>query len=214
VLARLFDEPDPKPGWLRERAAELVDPARPGDWNQALMEHGATLCTPRAPRCGDCPAAPWCAARAAGTVRERPAAVGRRAPRRLALALAVLHAGGRVLLERRPTGGLLGGLWAFPEAEVGDGDVAADVIRVLASARRLEPVGEPLALPPVEHRFTHIHAVYQPFALDVHTASPRRTRVPRGAAWIDAARPTRHALPVAQREVLESFRRHVALEVA
>src|SRR5688572_31827881 len=55
VLARLYDEPEPTARWLRERAAALVDPARPGDFNQALMELGATVCRPRSPDCARCP---------------------------------------------------------------------------------------------------------------------------------------------------------------
>ncbi|NIR79826.1 MAG: A/G-specific adenine glycosylase, partial [Gemmatimonadetes bacterium] len=67
VLSRLFDEPDPKPAWLRETAGALVDPDRPGDWNQALMELGATVCAARRPACPSCPVSGWCGARAAGT---------------------------------------------------------------------------------------------------------------------------------------------------
>ncbi|HSM59782.1 MAG TPA: A/G-specific adenine glycosylase, partial [Longimicrobiales bacterium] len=78
VLARLFDEPAPTRAWLRDRAGHLVDPGRPGDWNQALMDLGAAVCTPRSPSCGACPVARWCAARAAGTQAERPAPAVRR----------------------------------------------------------------------------------------------------------------------------------------
>ncbi len=72
VSSRLFDLPDPKPGEVRKLAVSLVDPVRPGDFNQALMELGATLCTPRAPSCRDCPLEELCAARARGAEEERP----------------------------------------------------------------------------------------------------------------------------------------------
>lgn len=115
VLARLYDLADPKPAWLRERAGALVDPDRPGDWNQALMELGATICTPRRPDCPACPVAPWCAARAVGTQAQRPAPASKREVPSARFALAVLERDGRLLLERRPDDGLLAGLWAFPE---------------------------------------------------------------------------------------------------
>ena len=67
VMARLFDEREPTTSWLRERAGALVDPERPGDFNQALMDLGATVCTARAPVCGVCPLAPDCLA--AGAAR-------------------------------------------------------------------------------------------------------------------------------------------------
>ena len=73
VLCRLFDLEAPTAARLREKAAALVDPGRPGDFNEALMELGATVCTPRSPGCGGCPVRGWCRARAAGTVAERPA---------------------------------------------------------------------------------------------------------------------------------------------
>ena len=55
VFARLFDRAEPMAAWLRATAAQMVCAERPGDWNQALMELGATVCTPRSPKCGECP---------------------------------------------------------------------------------------------------------------------------------------------------------------
>ena len=79
VLARLYDMADPRPAWLRKTAGDLVDPGRPGDWNQALMELGATVCTPRSPECRGCPIAEWCAARAESARRSTARASSARA---------------------------------------------------------------------------------------------------------------------------------------
>ena len=120
VLSRLMDAPAPTPRELEEWAGALVDPDRPGDFNQALMELGALVCAPRSPDCGGCPVAAWCAARAAGTQAERPAAGPRKTPPLVDEAVAVLACPGpagqatRVLLRKRPEEGLLGGLWEFP----------------------------------------------------------------------------------------------------
>ncbi len=209
VLARVFDEADPKPAWLRDAAAALVDQERPGDWNQALMELGATVCTPRAPTCGRCPVADWCAAHHAGTEAERPAPRARRVPRTLLLAAVVVVRGGSVLLERRPEQGLLGGMWAFPEAEVTRATDAAQVAVEVAQRLIGASLGEPSPLPACEHRFTHIQATYLPYVVDAVLGDGAGRHPPDGVAelrWVDLAGPAELALPVAQRRILQSAR--------
>ncbi len=206
VLARLFDVADPKPSWLRNTATRLLDRDRPGDWNQALMELGATVCAPVAPRCGECPAAPWCRAKASGTPEDRPARRERSAGRRAVLALAVLREGARVLLRRRPLGGLLGGMWAFPERELpaeaegqAVGEVAGRAALAMAEELGVAPCGVPELLAPLEHRFTHIHAVYLPCVVPVAA----RGAGDENEAWVEPGAPSELALPTAQRRLLE-----------
>jgi A/G-specific adenine glycosylase len=103
---------------LREEAARWLDADAPGDSNQALMELGARVCTPRAPRCGECPLATGCAALATGTPERYPARARPGAPRRVALLVAIVERGGRVLLFRRGEGeALLAGTWELPWIE-------------------------------------------------------------------------------------------------
>jgi A/G-specific adenine glycosylase len=211
VLARVFDEPTPKPAWLRGTAAGLVDPVRPGDWNQALMELGATVCTPRAPRCGGCPLAEWCLALKRGTQAERPAAVPRRAPRVETFVLAILHRAGRVLLERRPPDGLLGGMWAFPERQVANDTGFESAALAIADKMGAAVMGIPEPLPTCEHRFTHIHATYRPHLIDVARMNFAPATTPAAEVlWLAVMRPAEIALPVAQRRVLDSAREHLA----
>jgi len=92
VLSRLLDVGDPTPARLRDEATRLIDPDRPGDFNEALMELGATICTPRSPRCDACPVADECGALAAGTVAERPLRRVRRRVPRVEYAVAVVVA--------------------------------------------------------------------------------------------------------------------------
>uniref|UniRef100_UPI0028699C08 A/G-specific adenine glycosylase n=1 Tax=Deinococcus sp. TaxID=47478 RepID=UPI0028699C08 len=73
VLARVSGEAWPTDTWVQARAEALLDPARPGAWNEAVMDLGATVCTPRSPRCGQCPLSPWCAAYAGGHPEAFPA---------------------------------------------------------------------------------------------------------------------------------------------
>ena len=98
-------------------AEELVPERSPGDWNQALMELGATLCTPRTPCCARCPIRTTCEARRTGRVDRFPQARVRPATRKVRRASIVLERGDRLLLEHRGEGRLLRGLWEFPNAD-------------------------------------------------------------------------------------------------
>lgn len=101
-----------------ETAGELLDPVRPGDFNQAMMELGATLCVPRTPRCPVCPVEAWCHARAAGTQAQLP--VKRRKPRATALRLDLLllrspEPESLIFLVQRDTSeARLAGFWELP----------------------------------------------------------------------------------------------------
>jgi A/G-specific adenine glycosylase len=119
VLARWFGvRGDPSAASIRAKlwklAADLVSPRTPGDWNQALMELGATVCTPRAPRCERCPVGAECFARRSACIDEVPGRTRRRAPERVRRAALVVERRGRVLLVRHDDGRLLRGLWEFP----------------------------------------------------------------------------------------------------
>jgi A/G-specific adenine glycosylase len=121
VLARLLALRGPeyrKDGPYYNRAEELLDPERPGDWNQALMELGATVCAPREPRCGACPLRTRCRAHALGVTAELPEGRARRAPVAVHVAAALVEREGRVLLVRRPEGRLLGRMWEVPQTSL------------------------------------------------------------------------------------------------
>ncbi|HEX7118882.1 MAG TPA: A/G-specific adenine glycosylase [Longimicrobiales bacterium] len=135
VLSRLYDLPDPGAAELRARAAALVDADRPGDFNQALMELGATVCTPRTPACDGCPLASHCRARAAGTQLERPRPKRAKPVPECDVGTAIVVApGGALLLVRRPDDGLLGGLWEFPGEPVRPGEASVEAARRAAAA--------------------------------------------------------------------------------
>ncbi len=111
VLARLLGLQAPDAAAVRSGAAALLDPKRPGDANQAVMELGATVCLPRGPLCLNCPVQPWCRTRG-----EHPVA-----PRKPLTARSIVYAlaqntGGKVLLRRRaPEASLMAGMWELPE---------------------------------------------------------------------------------------------------
>ncbi len=140
-------------GWLEAR----LPTGRAGDFNQALMDLGATICIPKAPRCGRCPLAEDCLARAAGHQAELPISAPRKAPRAVSAVALIARRGGAVALTQRPATGLLAGLWGPPDGVVDPGGDADAVLSALLQglapgcAAAAWPVGT------VEHIFTHQH---------------------------------------------------------
>jgi A/G-specific adenine glycosylase len=184
VMARLYAVDTPVPAGkpeLKRRAADLVGVDRPGDWAQALMDLGATVCRPKAPLCDRCPLADGCAARAAGAPETWPRREARAArPRRFGLAW-VLVRGGEVALVRRPPQGLLGGMLALPTSDWRDRPWGADDAAALApSPVEWREVGE------IEHVFTH-------FALTLRVLRAEGDEAPAGATW--AGREALQGLP-------------------
>lgn len=144
VLARVFaiDE-DMRRGGMRKAeqiADAIVHEQDPGAWNQALMELGATICTPRDPSCDACPIAGECRARAEGRVGSLPVLGEKPKPRRRRMQAVVATRGGKVLLGRRRAEGLFGGLWEPPCAE-GDARVRAKLVASIGAAGQ-EVVGK------------------------------------------------------------------------
>ena len=153
VMARLFalevPLPDAKPR-LKAHAAELVRDDRPGDWAQALMDLGATVCRPKAPLCARCPLADGCAGLATGAPDSYPRRSPKAArPRRYGVAY-VLTCGTTTALVRRPPKGLLGGMLALPT-----GDWRATPWSDAEAMAAAPVVADWRASGEVEHVFTH-----------------------------------------------------------
>ena len=209
VLSRLFDLETPRPARLRALAAELIPSDRPGDFNQALMELGATVCSPRSPRCGECPLADGCIARARGTVAERPGGSARPPVPEFELGVAVaLGPEGRVLLVRRAERGMLGGLWQFParvtEADESPLEAAVEALRPLAP--EASPA-RPLAV--VAHAYSHRRHVYHAFLFRAQTEPELDPEALAVAGWTAAAweppEVSGRGLPAAQRRIARAL---------
>ena len=210
VLARLLDLADPTPGELRAQAEALVPSDRPGDFNQALMELGATVCTPRNPDCGACPIAELCRARTAGTQEERPARRPRKAvpTAEIGVAVSVRGSGDRwwAALVRRPMDGMLGGLWEFPADRIERGDNPASAARRAASASGVQVDFTRRRLPAVRHDYSHLRAFYHPFLFEIGgRAVPPPPPVEEGLRWMDLVEMDSSPLPGAQRAIVRSL---------
>ncbi len=151
---------------------------QPGQWNQALMELGALVCTPRAPRCPACPVRAQCKARARGVQHELPPAAVRRAVERVRRAVACVWDRGRLLVAKRD-GPLLDGLWEPPGTDLARGEDAA-----AALAARLAELGVRARIADTGRRERHT-ITHRDITVDVWEgvlAAPAPRRV--GLAWV------------------------------
>ncbi|MEM1386255.1 MAG: A/G-specific adenine glycosylase [Pseudomonadota bacterium] len=151
VMSRLFRIEVPLPAGkteMTEAAASLTPDHRPGDYAQAVMDLGATICTPRAPACGICPWIDPCHARAAGVQAELPRKLPKkRKPTRFGYVYLARRADDAWLLERRPDKGLLGGMLGWPGSEWCEAPMDTPPL----AAQWRDPGAE------VRHTFTHFH---------------------------------------------------------
>ena len=162
VLSRLCAAPRLSDTDAWRLAGELVPARDPDQFNQALMELGATLCTPRKPACPTCPVATVCEGRATGRPEDFPAPARKAKPRAVHAFGGVLVRRGRVLLLRRPSQGLLGGLWEIPNVSDQPASALVGLLRE-RTGLRTEP-GE--ALGEIRHRFSHIDLTLEVLRLD------------------------------------------------
>jgi A/G-specific adenine glycosylase len=185
VMARLggvsasIDEPATR-ARLRAAGQREVPSERPGDFTQAVMELGATICTPRNPRCGECPVRDACGALAAGKVDEIPRRSRKPARPTVRVACACVTDGARVLMIRRGAG-LLAGTWSLPEEAVASGAPRAVARRLAAAAgaRAAKLVHRGA----VRHVFTHRDVTAEVFRVEVARAG--RSRADRRWVAVD-----------------------------
>jgi A/G-specific adenine glycosylase len=217
VIARLYAIEEALPGVkpaIRRFAAALTPPLRPGDFAQAMMDLGATICTPRQPACILCPWNGACAARRLGAPELYPRKAAKTEGRlRRGAAFVAVRRDGFVLLRTRPERGLLGGMtevpttawthdfaiaaalaeaprWGLPQAD----QRGKKASRSKVSWRRIPGL--------VTHTFTHF-----PLELVIYMASvPEDTRAPDGTRWVEFARLDGEALPNVMRKVLAHAR--------
>jgi A/G-specific adenine glycosylase len=166
VFARLFDVSKSADSPAGEKilwkfAAQNLPKGRAGDYNQALMDLGATICLPKNPRCLHCPLTKICKARKNGTQNTRPVMKPKKTVPHYVHAAAVIIYKGCVLLAQRPSKGLLGGMWEFPNARV-NADPAEELTKALNDALRLK-VKKKETLGVIQHAYTHFKVTVHAF---------------------------------------------------
>lgn len=199
VLSRVYAVETPLPAAKPELRAwlETLAPAvRPGDFAQAMMDLGATVCTPRNPSCRRCPWETGCAGRAAGLAGALPnKAPGKAKPTRRGDAYFVQRFDGAVLLRKRPAKGLLGGMTEVPGSVWREGGAVKSGQPIEAAWVRVPGL--------VRHTFTHFHlelAVYQAHVSERNGAGEESA--PNGCMWVPQRELETQALPSVMRKVV------------
>jgi A/G-specific adenine glycosylase len=203
VVARLFAVatrlPAAKPE-IRSLALALTPDERAGDFAQAMMDLGATLCSPRRPACGLCPVVSGCAGHAQGLAEVLPYRDAKpERPRRRGVAFVALRDDSAVLLRERPLKGLLGGMLETPSSPwTGTGERAKAVLGhapLKASWREVPGL--------VEHIFTHFHLELSVYLAEVSAeAKLAKTAQPERCRWVHVRDLHEAALPSVMRKVL------------
>ena len=184
--------------WL-DRLAPLLPARRPGDFNQALMELGALVCRPRNPLCLCCPFESGCAAFAAGEQEIIPPPKALRTES-LTAVVGVVVENGRVLIQRRPAEGLLGGLWEFPGGKVEPGETLTEALaremreELGVSATRLKP------LLTVDHSYTRFRVTLHAFTCGL-TSAPKAD--PRRRRWVRLSELRGYPFPSGNAKIVE-----------
>ena len=196
VIARLHGLdtplPDVKPE-ITALARGLAPSERSGDYLQAVMDLGATTCTPRKPSCGRCPWAGFCIARAAGNAESLPNRRPRpERPTRRGVAFWVLAGNGDILLRRRPEKGLLGGMMEIPSTEWRETEL--DMEAAIAGAPFKADWTELDGM--VRHTFTHFH-------LELMVMTARAPDRNADGVWCPIYRLSDHALPTIMKKIVK-----------
>ena len=192
VLARVFNVAVPVSSpagkrCLSELAAANLPPGQAGDYNQALMDLGATICTPRAPDCSHCPLASLCLSFAAGIQEARPVHVARAPLPHYLVTAAVIQRDHQVLIAQRPDQGLLGGLWEFPGGkQQPDEDLVACLKREIGEELGAEiEVDEKVGI--YKHAYTHYRLTLHAYYCKLHNGTQPQPVQVQALRWVQLA---------------------------
>jgi len=178
VLSRIFTvDLNPKSAQgkshLLSIAQELLQPGKAGTFNQAMMELGALVCTPKSPKCSECPLANKCRAKTMNTMTSYPVQAPKKERPHYDIAAGIIWRGDEILIARRPEKGLLGGLWEFPGGKLENGEtlqqaVAREIreeLDVRVSVQELVTV--------IKHQYTHFKITLHAFHCKYLSGEPK-----------------------------------------
>jgi len=219
VLARMYNVQEPvgsKEGEKRfwTLANENLPPGQASSYNQALMDLGSLICTPKAPDCEKCPISEFCQARALGLQEERPVRSPRKKPPHLTVTAAVIQRDGKVLLAQRPSKGLLGGMWEFPGGTMEDGD--ADLQACLKREIREElgvviRVGDPFGV--YQHAYTHFRITLHAFKCDILSEEQPENLASERLLWVKLGDLTAYPMGKVDRQIAEKLQKEMENEI-
>jgi len=188
VLARVCNYSNPvnipaSQSELRRMAQDLLPAGKAGDYNQALMDLGATICTPRVPKCDSCPVQTVCAAASLQLQSSLPVMEKKQVIPHWNVTAAVLNRNGKVLIAKRPHNGLLGGLWEFPGGKVEAGETREQALEreIMEELGSRIHVNELLGV--YRHAYTHYRVTLYAFRSTIIDAEPQPIQA-SGIRWV------------------------------
>lgn len=188
---------------LRQRAQDLLDNQRPGEHNEAMMELGAVVCTPRSPSCGECPLSAGCVAFSEGRPESYPVKAQKKPVPEVPVAVAVIVSkDGRLLIQRRPEDGLLGGLWEFPGGKIEEGETAAEACRREVNEElgiEIDPIH---AITTIRHAYSHFKIVLSAWQCRLASGVPASSNG-QPWKWVTVAELNDYAFPRANRRLID-----------
>lgn len=229
VLCRVFAiQRDPKDATVREELWQLAETLLPhppaplpttkkmssgegpggeaGEHNEALMELGATICTPRHPRCDACPIAMHCEAKRLGLQDQLPIKTKRQPLPHFDVTAAVIRRNGRILIAQRPFGGRLGGLWEFPGGKVEAGESLPQCLRreIKEELGFRIRVGD--FITSIDHAYTHFKITLHAFECTVVSGEPRKLGV-EDFKWVRMGEMDRFAFAKTDLRIIEALKK-------
>jgi A/G-specific adenine glycosylase len=206
VLSRIFliEDDISKPAARKkfEGLAEfLIPPGEASNFNQALMEFGAKICIPKYPRCAGCPLQDVCEAYKEGMQEELPNKPKKKAPRPLDIATAIIRQHDSVLITRRPSEGLLAGMWEFPSVEQGPDETTETALNRLFLGKWDTSLTAEAHFANVQHTFSHLHWNLQAFSCSVLGEVAETVDV----RWVPVDKLKDFAMPVAHQKLAKAI---------
>ncbi len=211
VLCRLFRiRQDPRVSGTQKRlwrlAEELLPSGRARLFNQAMMELGATVCLPRSPRCDGCPVARMCEAKARGEQEKLPTRARKKPLPRHKVVVGVIYKNGKILIDKRKPGGLLGGLWEFPGGKVEKGEsLEAALLREVREELGVRVrIVRPLVT--VQHSYSHFSITLHAFQC-AHVSGRPKCRSCVDCRWVYPKQLKKFAFPAANKKIFVALPR-------
>ena len=213
VLCRFFGiEGDVRTSSVKKQvsfyADHFLDPSRPGDFNQAMMELGAVICTPVKADCSNCPLQASCLAFQHGRTAELPfkSPAKKRPHHQIAVGI-VRNEMGQLLIARRPDNAMLGGLWEFPGGKQEPGESLADtVFRELQEELGVDVAVDAEPFEVIRHAYSHFTiTLYAFFAKILETSPPPETRNKEPYCWVEPEELAGFAFPKANRKITDTI---------
>ncbi len=193
---------------IARHATALLDRSSPGDFNQAVMELGATVCTPASPDCSSCPFQLRCHAHKNGATGKYPyKSPAKKRPHHQIAVGVVRDERGRLLIARRPDNAMLGGLWEFPGGKQEDGEALPDTVRrELREELGVEAGVDQMPFQSVRHAYSHFTITLHAFHATLeHGSAPPVAQNGEPIRWVAAEELVDYAFPKANRKITETL---------